>query len=101
MTSKSDHVCHQTVQIIVRDLGGFAAKAVAALIGCHDKEASMRQSNHVMAPGAPVFRKAMQQDDELSLRSPRLREGDLHIFKAASGQFYLRAGWRRFVHRHR
>ena len=53
MTSKADHVCRQKIQIIVRDLGRLAAEAVAALIGCHDIEASMRQSNHGRRRQAP------------------------------------------------
>jgi hypothetical protein len=64
MASNGQHVTGQRVERVAGRGVGLCRSAVAALVGNCDTPARLDQGPDVLAPGAPVFGKAVQQHRE-------------------------------------
>jgi hypothetical protein len=89
--SEARNVGRQDIEVISGDPLRLVALAVAALVGCDNTEARLRQRRDVMAPAVPIFGKAVQQEDKRAVRRPQFRAIERDAVRLAADKLDIHA----------
>ena len=85
------NVGRQDIEIVSGDALRLVALAIAALVGCDNAEARPRQRRDVVAPAVPIFGKAVQQEDERTVRRPQFRAIERDAVRFAADELDIHA----------